>query len=64
MTAMTAMTTVRAVLTFAFAVHIAAQSGGWAANPEVVRRTAEARPQFNYDEARVGAYTLPDLFGG
>jgi len=42
---------------------IAAQRG-WTANPEVVRRTTEARPQFNFDEARVAPSSLPDLFGG
>jgi hypothetical protein len=38
----------------------AAAQGGWRADPEVVRRTAAARNQFNYDEAAVPAYTLPD----
>jgi hypothetical protein len=42
----------------------AAPRAGWQANPEVVRRVAERQPGFNYDEARVPPYTLPDLFGG
>src|SRR5690349_17497453 len=40
-----------------------AQDTGWRANPEVVRRTAQQRPEFNYDEARVPPSVLPDLFG-
>ena len=35
--------------------------GGWQANPEVVKRTSAEQPKFNYEEARVGSYTLPDL---
>jgi hypothetical protein len=42
---------------------VLAQSG-WQANPDVVRRTAEQQPKFNYDEARVGTYTLPDPLAG
>jgi hypothetical protein len=38
--------------------------GGWQANPEVVRRTAQQQPKFNYEETRVGSYTLPDLLAG
>jgi hypothetical protein len=34
--------------------------GGWQANSEVVGRTAQQQPKFNYEEARVGSYTLPD----
>lgn len=34
--------------------------GGWRANPEVVRKTSERQQAFNYEEARVPAYTLPD----
>jgi hypothetical protein len=37
-----------------------AQGGRWQANPEVVRRTTEQQPKFNYEESRVGSYTLPD----
>jgi (4-O-methyl)-D-glucuronate---lignin esterase len=36
----------------------AAQSG-WRANPEIVRNAAEQQGGFNYDESRVGSYTLP-----
>ena len=42
-----------------------AQGGsGWRADPEVVRRAAERQPAFNFDEARVPPYALPDLFMG
>jgi len=34
--------------------------GRWTANPEIVRRTSERQPSFNYDEAKVPSYTLPD----
>ncbi len=37
---------------------------GWQANPEIVRETAAKRGAFNYEEARVPAYTLPDLLPG
>jgi hypothetical protein len=43
---------------------VAIAQGGWQANPEVVRRTAAQQPTFNYDEARVGTYTLPDPLAG
>lgn len=33
---------------------------GWTANPEVVKRRVEQRPEFNFDEARVPSYELPD----
>ncbi len=39
---------------------VAGAQAGWQANSEVVRRTAQQQPAFNYDEARVGSYTLPD----
>ncbi len=39
----------------------AAQEGGWQASPEVVARTAAAQPRFNYEEARVPPYELPDV---
>jgi hypothetical protein len=37
---------------------------GWQANPQVVRDTAAKQPAFNYEEARVPPYTLPDLLPG
>ncbi|HEV2130844.1 MAG TPA: hypothetical protein VGR27_07070, partial [Longimicrobiaceae bacterium] len=37
-----------------------AQQGGWQANPATVQRLARQQPDFNYDEARVAPYTLPD----
>lgn len=39
---------------------IAAQESAWRADPKLVEQTAAKQPQFNYDEARVGDYTLPD----
>jgi hypothetical protein len=33
---------------------------GWQANPDIVRQASEQQPNFNYEESRVGAYTLPD----
>ncbi len=40
---------------------LAGQEAGWRANPDVVARTSKGRPQFNYEEARVKPYELPDL---
>src|SRR5688572_3369697 len=37
-----------------------AQDSGWRANPQIVEQTAKRQPAFNYDEARVPPYTLPD----
>jgi hypothetical protein len=37
--------------------------GGWRANPDVVARAAAQRPDTNYEESRVPAYTLPELLG-
>lgn len=45
------------------ATALAGQSG-WQANPKVVADTAARQPAFNYDEARVGTYTLPDPLAG
>ncbi len=41
---------------------LSAQSGGWTANPDVVTKTSSGTGQaeFNYEESRVGSYTLPD----
>lgn len=38
----------------------AAGQAGWRADSDVVQRTAAGRSEFNYDEAQVPAYTLPD----
>ena len=38
----------------------AAQNSGWQARPEAIAQAAKAQPGFNYDESRVGSYTLPD----
>jgi hypothetical protein len=40
---------------------VLAQGGGWRANPDLVIREAAQRPDTNYEESRVPAYTLPDL---
>jgi hypothetical protein len=53
------MTRLRALLV-AVPVAVVAQANGWQADPEVVRRTSRQQPGFNYEEARVGSYTLPD----
>jgi hypothetical protein len=37
-----------------------AQSGAWHANPDLVERATQQRPEFNYDEARVPSFQLPD----
>lgn len=37
---------------------------GWTANPEIVRRTSERQPSFNYIETNVPPYTLPDPLVG
>ena len=37
-----------------------AESGGWQANPELVKQLSAKQPAFNYDEAKVGKYDLPD----
>jgi hypothetical protein len=39
---------------------VAAQQGGWQENPEIVRKTTASQPAFNFSEAKVGNYTLPD----
>jgi hypothetical protein len=40
-----------------------AQSTGWRARSDVVDRTTKQQPEFNFDEARVANYTLPDPLG-
>ena len=39
---------------------IAAQDAGWQAKPDVVERNTKQRPDFNYDEAAVKPFELPD----
>jgi len=39
---------------------LAAQEGGWQANPDVVERLAEQRPAYNWREDAVPDYALPD----
>ncbi len=38
----------------------AAQNSGWHARPEAIAQANQQQPGFNYDEASVGEYTLPD----
>jgi hypothetical protein len=40
------------------------QSAGWRANPELIARLTSQRPDTNYDEGKVPAYTLPDPLAG
>jgi hypothetical protein len=51
-----------AAVTLGLIAAISAQDSGWHANPDVVARTARRQPQFNFDEAQVTPYELPDLF--
>ena len=37
-----------------------AQEHGWQANPEIVRKVSSQQPKFNFEEARVPPYELPD----
>jgi hypothetical protein len=50
------------LLTAVSVAAIGAQSGGWIANPDVVKKTSagQGQAEFNYDESRVRTYTLPD----
>lgn len=48
------------VLLFLLTMTDASAQSGWRADPEVVARTAAGRTEFNYDESKVPAYTLPD----
>ena len=49
------------ILALAAVVAIIAPQAGWDANPQIVRQETERQKgQFNYDEARVGAFELPD----
>ncbi|MGH9372297.1 MAG: acetylxylan esterase [Vicinamibacterales bacterium] len=43
---------------------IAAQEGGWRANPQTVREHTQRQPAFNYDEESVPPYVLPDVLKG
>ena len=42
---------------------VSAQQQGWHASPAVVQRTTAQQPQFNFDEASVEPYALPDVLG-
>lgn len=44
-----------------FSLDVAAQQRAWRADPEHVQALARQRPQFNWDEAKVPTYSLPDL---
>ncbi|MEN3337070.1 MAG: (4-O-methyl)-D-glucuronate---lignin esterase [Acidobacteriota bacterium] len=52
----------RALLGAALVISVAgaAQQGGWRASADVVRQASAQQPGFNFEESRVGAYTLPD----
>jgi hypothetical protein len=39
----------------------ATQPAGWKANPDIVRAATQQQPKFNFDEAAVAPYRLPDL---
>jgi dienelactone hydrolase len=39
---------------------VVAAQAGWQAKPEVVQRNTKQRPQFNYDEAAIKPFVLPD----
>jgi hypothetical protein len=45
-------------------VAVTPQGTGWQAKPEVVARVAKQQAGFNYEEARVPAYALPDVLKG
>src|SRR5688500_16063099 len=42
------------------AAALSARETGWRANADVVARTTKRLPQFNFDEAAVKPYELPD----
>ena len=50
-----------AAVALAGALVSAAQPAGWKANPDIVRAATQQQPKFNFDEAAVAPYTLPDL---
>lgn len=43
-----------------FVAIAAAKDTGWQARPEAIAQAQKAQPGFNYDESRVGSYTLLD----
>src|SRR5687767_10506059 len=47
----------------AVATVLSARETGWQAKPDVVARATKRQPQFNFDEAGVKPYELPDLLG-
>jgi hypothetical protein len=60
---MTKSTAALALFVSAMVPLLGPAQGGWRANPDVVARTTAKQPGFNFDEARVAPYTLPDLLG-
>jgi len=51
---------VLATASLGLSIALRAQDTGWRANPQTVEQTAKRQPAFNYDEAKVPPYTLPD----
>jgi hypothetical protein len=47
-------------MVLALALATTAQEHGWQANPEIVSKVSGQQPKFNFDEARVPPYELPD----
>lgn len=48
------------IASIGLAITLSAQDAAWRANPDVVARTTKRLPQFNFDEAGVKPYELPD----
>ncbi len=49
-----------ALAAIATAVVMTGAQGGWQARPEAIAQAGKQQPGFNYEESRVGSYTLPD----
>ncbi len=43
---------------------VVAQGGGWQASAAAIAQAAKSQPGFNYEEGKVGSYTLPDALDG
>jgi dienelactone hydrolase len=51
------------LLLYCSSLNRAQEAGRWQADPRAVERSTRERPGFNFEEARVQTYTLPDLMG-